>query len=215
MKIKKKLLAASLLAVLGCGIQASSQAADLNDPWLVRIRAVQLDMANKSEPIGGVGNANTIHVEDKLIPEVDISYFFTPNWAAELVLTVPQKHEVTVEDGGTVTRLGTFKHLPPTLSLQYHFSPGAAVQPYVGVGVNYTKFSSVNLSSGGTPLRMENDSFGLAFGAGVDFPITKDMSFNLDIKKLQIRSDVMAGGSKISEVKADPLLIGIGLGWKF
>lgn len=215
MTIRKSLLAAGLSATLGLSFVTTTQAADVSNPWLVRVRAVQLDMANKSDPIGGTGNANTIHVEDKIIPEVDISYFFTPNWAAELVLTVPQKHEVTIEDGGSTTRLGTFKHLPPTLSLQYHFSPGAAVQPYVGIGVNYTKFSSVNLSVGGTPLSMENDSFGLAIGAGVDFPISKDMSINLDVKKLQIRSDVMAGGSKISEVKADPLLLGVGVGWKF
>ena len=56
---------------------------------------------------------------DKTIPELDISYFFTPNIAAELVLTVPQEHRVYLNG----TDIGSFKHLPPTLTLQYHFMP--------------------------------------------------------------------------------------------
>ena len=82
-------------------------------------------------------------------------------------------------------QIGTFKHLPPTLTLQYHFAPGANVRPYVGAGVNYTRFSSVNLPAG------------------------------VDIKKVQIRTDVLAAGAKIGAFKADPLLIGVGLGWRF
>lgn len=75
--------------------------------------------------------ANAITVNDKTIPEVDITYFFTPNIAAELVLTVPQKQTVTVQPsalGGPVD-IGTFKHLPPTMMLQYHFQPDATILP--------------------------------------------------------------------------------------
>ena len=73
-------------------------------PWMVRARAVNLDMANKDST--GLG----LTVDNKTIPEVDVSYFFTPNIAAELILTVPQKQ--TVSSNGTSN--GTFKHLPPT-----------------------------------------------------------------------------------------------------
>jgi len=81
------------LAALGC---LSEQAMAQQTPWLVRARAVHISPANKSDPVDGVGAADTIHVSEKTIPEVDISYFFTPNWAAELILTYPQKHDVTL-----------------------------------------------------------------------------------------------------------------------
>lgn len=216
MKILRTQFTILCTTALGLSVStATLRAAEQENPWLLRVRAVQLEMANKSTPISGLAGSDAIHIEDKLMPEVDISYFFTPNWAAELVLTVPQKHEVTLEQNGNVSTLGSFKHLPPTLSLQYHFKPNATIQPYVGVGVNYTKFSNEKLSAGATPLSLENSSLGLAFGAGVDIPISSSMRLNLDIKKLQIRSDVLASGSKISELKADPFLLGIGLGWKF
>ena len=79
-----------------CALPAAAQEAQGN--WLVRARAVRIDTANKSDPIPSLAvPADAITVNDKTIPEFDISYFFTPNIAAELVLTVPQKHTVTVQ----------------------------------------------------------------------------------------------------------------------
>lgn len=184
-------------------------------PWLVRLRAVELNMAHQSDPIGSLGvPSNAIHVSNKTIPEVDISYFFTPHWAAELVLTVPQKHHVTLENGG-VAQLGTFKHLPPTLSLQYHFLPGHKFQPYVGLGINHTRISSVHVAAAGAPLTLNKSSTGLAYGLGFDYAINEKMVLNFDIKKLQLSTNVYAGGAKISRLNIDPLLIGVGIGWRF
>lgn len=178
-------------------------------PWQVRVRAVHIDTANKSDPVGATGASDRLHVSDKTIPELDISYFFTPNIAAELVLTVPQKHTVYL-DGA---RIGTFKHLPPSLLLQYHFSPRSTISPYVGAGINYTRISSVKLLNGAGSL--ENDSVGLALQAGLDYKLDKNWSINFDLKKVQIRSDVMVSGAKVSKVKIDPYLIGIGVGYRF
>ena len=205
--MKKSMLKLMFAALAFAGVAAPTLAQE--SPWLVRVRAVHIDPADKSDPIGGTGAADRLHVSDKWIPEVDISYFFTPNWAAELILTYPQKHDVTL-DGA---RIGTFKHLPPTLTAQYHFLPGATIDPYVGAGVNYTLLSKVNLLNGGA--RLEHDSVGLALQAGADFRIDDHWSVNLDVKKLQIRSDVMIGGARASRVKVDPLLVGLGVGYRF
>lgn len=194
------------LAVLGC---LSGQAMAQQNPWLVRARAVHINPADKSDPVGGIGAADTIHVSEKTIPEVDISYFFTPNWAAELVLTYPQKHDVTLSG----SNIGSFKHLPPTLTVQYHFTPAAPVSPYVGAGVNYTRISSVDLLSGAGQL--DNSSVGLALQAGVDFKLDKNWSLNLDVKKVQIRSDVSVFGTQVSTLKIDPWLVGVGVGYRF
>ncbi len=204
----KKSILKLMMAVLGLAAMTAPALAQ-ESPWLVRARAVHIDPADKSDPIGGTGAADRLHVSDKWIPEVDISYFFTPNWAAELILTYPQKHDVTL-DGA---RIGSFKHLPPTLTAQYHFLPGATIDPYVGAGVNYTLLSKVNLLNGGA--RLEHDSVGLALQAGADFRIDDHWSVNLDVKKLQIRSDVMIGGARASRVKVDPLLVGLGVGYRF
>jgi outer membrane protein len=178
-------------------------------PWLVRVRAVHIDPADKSDPVGGTGASDRLHVSSKWIPEVDISYFLTPNWAAELVLTYPQKHDVTL-DG---QRIGTFKHVPPTLLAQYHFLPGAQFDPYVGAGINYTLISKVDLLNGAG--RLEHDSIGAALQAGVDFRIDGKWSVNLDVKKVQIRSDVDINGVRASQVRIDPVLLGVGVGYRF
>ena len=196
--MKKNLLAVAVLCALTSGAAFAQQA---EGPWLVRARAVNLDSANKDST--GLG----LSVNDKVIPEVDVSYFFTPNIAAELVLTVPQKH--TVRSAGT--GIGSLKHLPPSLLLQYHFNaPG--FKPYVGAGINYTRFSSVKLPAG---VDIDRNSFGAALQVGVDIPLQKNLYLNLDVKKVFIKTDVSLAGAKIGTFKVDPVLVGVGLGWRF
>ncbi len=195
----------SMLGVFGATAQAQAQ----ESPWLVRARATQLSPADKSTPLGGVGAADRIAVSDKTIAEVDISYFFTPNLAAELVLTYPQKHDVLL-DGAVI---GSFKHLPPTLLAQYHFDPIGQFKPYVGAGVNYTRISSVHLLNGAGGL--DNHSVGLAVQAGVDFKLDKNWSLNLDVKRVNIRSDVTVAGATVSRAKVDPMLLSVGIGYRF
>ena len=82
----------------------------------------------------------------------------------------------------------------------------------MGAGINSTRFSSVDLLPGVT---MDKDSWGPALQVGVDIPLTKGVYLNLDLKKVMIRGDVKLAGAKIGEFKADPLLFGVGLGWRF
>ena len=200
--------AVAAVATVSLGLLASHAHAEQGS-WLVRARAVNIDPVDKSDPIAGAGAADRISVSKKTIPEVDISYFFTPNWSTELVLTYPQKHKVRL-DG---QEIGSFKHLPPTLTLQYHFLPDTQFSPYLGAGVNYTRISSVDLLNGAATL--EKSSVGLALQAGLDVKLSDKWSLNFDVKKVQIRSDVMSGGTRISNVKLDPLLIGVGVGYRF
>nr|WP_315400693.1 OmpW family outer membrane protein [uncultured Duganella sp.] len=206
--MSKSITAAVLAALSLTGIAMNSAVAQ-ETPWLVRVRAVNLDTADKSDPVGGKGASDRLTISDKTIPEFDVSYFFTPNLAAELVLTYPQKHKVYL-DGANI---GTFKHLPPSLLVQYHFTPDAPFKPYVGAGINYTTISKVHLLGGQGSL--EHDSVGLVLQAGVDYALDKKWSLNFDIKKAQLRSDVMIGGAKASRVKVDPLMIGAGVGYRF
>jgi outer membrane protein len=49
----------------------------------------------------------------------------------------------------------------------------------------------------------------------VDFRLGRNWSLNVDVKKVQIRSDVLIGGVKASKAKVDPVLFGIGVGYRF
>ena len=193
--------AALALAVAG-GLAVPMLAQAQATPWMVRVHALSLDSANKDS------TGLDLTVNNKVFPEVDISYFFSPNVAAELVLTYPQKH--TVKAGGT--EIGSLKHLPPTLSMQYHYTELGAFKPYAGVGLNYTRFSGVNLPAG---VEIDKNSFGLAVGAGFDYEIQKNIYLNVDVKKVQIKTTVSAGGSELGDFKVDPLLVGVGIGWRF
>jgi len=192
--------ALAVLVAAGTALPCAAQSQET--PWLVRVRAVNLDSANKDS------TGLDLSINNKVIPELDISYFFTPQWSAELVLTYPQKQTVSAGNA----EIGTLKHLPPTLTAQYHFTGLSGFVPYVGAGVNYTHFSNVNLPAG---VDVKRNSYGLAAQVGVDVPLTKNLSLNVDVKKVQIRTDVSAGGATLGTFKIDPLLVGVGLGWRF
>lgn len=193
----KKILIAAAVATL-----ALQPAFADEGPLLVRVRALHLDSANKDST--GLG----LSINDKTFAEVDFSYFFAPNVAAELVLTYPQKHRVYAAG----TEIGSLKHLPPTLTAQYHFTQFGPFKPYLGAGVNYTRFSAVRLPAG---VDIDRNSFGLAAQIGADYALTKNVYLNLDVKKVQIRTDVSSGGAKIGTFKVDPLLVGAGVGYRF
>jgi len=192
----KKILIAAAVGMLVAGSVAAQES-----PWLVRVRAVNLNMANDSTIAG-------LTVNDKTIGEVDVSYFLNKNVAAELILTVPQSQAVSLNGGA----FGTFKHLPPTLTLQYHFTDFSGFKPYLGAGVNYTKITADHLSTG---YNLDSNSFGAAFQAGVDVPLTKQVSLNFDVKKVYIKTDVYNNGSKAGTLKLDPVLVGVGVGYRF
>ena len=179
------------------------------DPWLVRFRIVDVDTANKSDPVGGTGPSDLITVQKIVIPEVDFSYFFTQNWATELILTYPQKHDVYLSGA----QIGSVKELPPTLTVQYHFTPESAFDPYLGAGINYTNFSNVDIANGA--IGLSNSSVGYALQGGVDYNIDKKWSLNFDLKYVEMRSNVYEAGKTISNVQINPWLIGVGVGYRF
>ena len=82
----------------------------------------------------------------------------------------------------------------------------------MGAGVNYTRLSSVNLPTG---VAVDRNSFGPALQVGVDIPLAKNLYLNFDVKKVYIRTDVAAAGAKVGQFKVDPILAGVGLGWRF
>jgi len=187
-------------------LAAQAQATDA--PWLVRLRAVDFQSANKDS------TGLDLTINDKVIPGVDISYFLTPQIAVELVLTYPQKQ--TIRSNGT--DIGSLKHLPPTLTAQYHFTSFGAFKPYVGAGLNYTRFSSVRFDPAvqtAPQPSLSKNNVGLAVQVGFDCEFIKNTYFNVDAKMVKIRTDVSSAGTEVGTFEVDPWLIGVGIGRRF
>lgn len=197
-------LAAATLALASAAPLAQAQQAG---DWLVRARALHLDSANRDN------TGLNLSVNNKTFPEVDISYFVTPQFAIELVLTYPQKHDLR-SNGANI---GSLKHLPPTLLAQWHF-PMGGLRPYLGAGLNYTRFSAVKFSpavQAALNPRIDKNSTGLALQVGADYDVGDGWFVNVDLKKVRIQTDVFAGATKAGTFKVDPVLFSLGIGKKF
>ncbi len=204
--------------------------------WVVRIRAVDVS-PNEDSKLGKTVNKNVapvmspgaeLTVDNNIIPELDISYYLTKNIAAELILALGTRHDVSVKGDALATvgnqDLGSVNALPPTLTAQWHFSPDQTFDPYIGAGINYTNMLDRNLrfSSGalaGTKIKVDSDSWGYALQAGLDVNLKDGWLINADIKYLNITTDVKAkiagNWTKIDALDINPWVIGIGIGKKF
>lgn len=204
---KKKITMRKLLFLAGLLFTVSLSAQN----WQVRLRGVSVQPYEKST-VGG--EDSDVNISNAFIPELDFTYFFNKNFAAELILGT-SKHDVKV--GNDEVSLGSVRLLPPTVTLQYHFYPTKSLKPYVGAGLNYTIFYDVE---NGDTLGMDyKNNVGIALQGGVDYFVNDKFFLNVDIKKLYLQTDVDVDlglpATVPAEVKINPLLIGFGVGMKF
>jgi outer membrane protein len=150
-------------------------------------------------------------VGDAITPEVDVSYFFTDHIAAELIAATAQ-HEITA---GT-SDVGETWILPPTLTLQYHFTPDQAFSPYVGVGLNYSIFYGEDSGTGFNNLKVDN-GIGYAAQAGFDYWLSDNWGLNLDVKYIDLNVDVSVnnGALNAKDVDINPWIVGGGVSYRF
>lgn len=222
-------VSALALAVALNGLPTQATAADLaarpvykapvvddSNPWMIRLRALGVVPVDGGyvDQIPG----SSLKTSNAVVPELDISYFFTRNIAAELILGVT-RHSVSGTDALAGVDVGKAWLLPPTLTLQYHFTDLGAFKPYVGAGVNYTWFFSQS-AAGGTVIDSHlKDSFAPAVQVGFDYMFDRHWGWNVDVKKLWLRpewSGTLANGTAVTgKVNLDPWLIGTGITYKF
>jgi outer membrane protein len=212
----KKALAISALAVtLAVPSLAFAQAAQADGPWLVRLRAINID-PNPSNGSSGPLPGNSINISSTWAPEVDISYFFTPNIALELVLTYPQEHDVSVQGIGDI---GSIKQIPPSLFAQYHFNTGTGFKPYVGAGITWMYITDNNLSvpGAGPILNVSKSNFGFGLQVGVDYALTKNWYLNADVKYIWVDTKLTdtAGLGIDTKLDVNPWVWGLGVGYRF
>ena len=134
------------------------------------------------------------------------------HWAVELLASLPFQHDVRLNGSKALD----FKHLPPTLSLQYYFAPGAKLRPFVGAGLNYTwTFEEDERGAlAGSSVKIDN-SFGPAAQAGLAIDFAPRWHLVFDARWIDIDADVSVDGANVGEVQVDPMVYGAYLGYRF
>jgi outer membrane protein len=142
-------------------------------------------------------------------PTITGEYFLKDNLGVEVLAALPFQHDISVVGVGKV---GSTKHLPPTVSLQYHFGQGK-VKPFVGIGVNYTTFFSSKAEGAIAGANLDlSDSWGLAAHLGVDFKVGEKGAIRIDYRKIDIDTKVKLNGANLgtrNTVNIDPSVYGI------
>ncbi|MCJ8159747.1 OmpW family protein [Sphingomonas sp. LaA6.9] len=211
------------IALLVLGMTASPAQAEAGDVYL-RLRGIMVAPNESSGSILPGFPGEEVKVDDSVMPEVDVTYMATDHIGFELIAATT-KHAASGRTGttGGIGKLASTWVLPPTLTAQYHPIPDGPVRPYVGAGINYTAFYSEDASDaleaavGPTRVSM-SDSWGWAGQVGVDVDLSKTLFLNLDVKYLDIDTTATlrttAAGTQRVRVSLDPLVFGVGLGFR-
>ncbi|MER8880122.1 OmpW family protein [Mesorhizobium sp. M0684] len=194
--------------------QAGASVTEAPSPWQIRLRALGV-VTEDSGYVNAVPGSD-LSYSNTVTPELDISYFFTDNIAAELILGTTYANIGGQDTIGGLGNIGKVWLLPPTLTLQYHFTDFGAFKPYVGAGVNYTIFYNQDVGSADA-LKVKN-TFGTALQVGFDYMVDQHWGVNFDVKKLFLKPDfdVTVDSAKLTgKAELDPWLIGAGVTYRF
>lgn len=208
----KKIVLSLIFGALLIGNINAQEKTKEDKKWQARFRWVSV-LPNESATIGTIGG--NVEISNNLIPEIDFTYFFTENIAAELILGTTKHNVNSIGTALGNVDLGHVWLLPPTLTVQYHFNLND-FRPYVGAGGNYTIFYSAN--PGAVVDVTYKNSFGYAFQAGFDYDLDDTWFLNVDAKYIGLSTDVTvnAGVATVpANVDINPLLIGFGVGMRF
>jgi outer membrane protein len=201
MRINAVLCAA---AILGASLAGPAVAMEQGD-WLIRFGASNVDPKSNNSPVVSVDSATSA--------TFNFTYMMTANWAVEVLAAYPFEHDISLVDGPEV---GSTKHLPPTVSLQYHFLPESTFQPYIGAGINYTDFFSEKLYGQleGASLSLDS-SWGIAAEVGADIMLGDTWFLNLNLRWIDIETDAKVNGDPLGKVEIDPMVYGAHVGLRF
>ncbi|MFC7703434.1 OmpW family protein [Plastorhodobacter daqingensis] len=200
--MKTTAFACSLVAA--CALAAPAVAQQAGD-WTLGfgLHSVQPRSNNGSLADGTLA----VDVGSNIRPTVTFEYFIRDNVGIEVLAAWPFKHDISIDGLGKV---GTTQHLPPVVSLQYHFTGLGSVTPFLGAGVNYTAFFSEKTTGAltGNDLSLKN-SWGLALHAGLDYRISDRGALRADLRWIDIDTKVRLNGEEIGTVKIDPVVAGL------
>lgn len=153
------------------------------------------------------GGTLPLDIGSDVRPTFTGEYFIADGVGIEVLAALPFDHDIEVRGVGKV---GSTRHLPPTVSIQYHFNAAGKVSPLLGVGLNYTTFFKERTTGALAGTRLElDDSWGAALHAGVDFKVGARDSIRVDARWMDIDTDVSVNGADMGTAEIDPLAYGV------
>ena len=200
--MKKVILAVLLLSSL-MALPALAQ------EWFVRAGATYVDPSSDNGKLAGL--PADISSDTQL--GITFGYHLNPNVAFELLAATPFSHSVSLQGLGKVAN---FKHLPPTLNVQYYFMPEGKVSPYIGAGFNYTMVYDVDAVGALAGQNVEiGDSWGLDGQLGLRFNFSNDWDMTVDARYIGIDAGVKLNGVNIGTADVNPMVYSLMLGKRF
>jgi len=205
--MKKTLLLAALGAVLG--LSAATASAAGAGTWDLKFGAANVNPKSNNGTLAGTLRAE---VNSNTKPIIGFGYWLNDNVQIDVLGSVPFKHEARLN--GDIA--ASLRHLPPTVSFQYHFAPNGSFCPFIGLGLNYTFIYDEKPRGplAGTRLKLD-DSWGLAAQLGAEFKLNDKWALAADVRWIDIDSDASVNGTKVGTVNVDPVVIGAYLVYSF
>lgn len=194
----------TLLAVLATAALAAPAAAQSAGDMTLGFGVALVSPKSDNGTLAGASAT----ASDSTQPSITFEYFLRDNLGLEVLAALPFKHSIYLNGGFA----GETKQLPPTISLNYHFPTGGKFTPFVGLGLNYTKFFETSSPLGDLKI---DDSFGVAVHLGADYALSDKAALRFDLRYAKIESDVSLNGAGIGKVEIDPLVTGISYIIKF
>jgi outer membrane protein len=200
--MRRKTLPFLVLAV-ACAFAPAAFAQSAGD-WSLAVGAHRVDPDADNGALAGGTLPLDIGADTR--PTIAVEYFLKDNLGLEVLAALPFEHDIAIAGLG---RVGSTKHLPPTVSLQYHFNAAGRVSPFLGAGVNYTAFFEEKTAGALDGARLSlDDSWGLAAHAGLDFRVGAQDAIRVDVRWIDIDTDVTVDGESLGSARIDPLVYG-------
>lgn len=199
---------AALAAALALALAAGS--AHASDDWFVRAGATNV---NPTSGNGTLAGTLAVDIDSQTTLGFTVGRYLNDHWAVELLAAAPFSHTASLNGARSVD----FKHLPPTLSLQYYFGkPESTVRPFFGAGLNYTLVFDEQERGpvAGTRVDLDN-SWGLAAQAGLLWNVSDRWHATADVRWIDIDADARLNGASIGTATVDPLVVSLMIGTSF
>lgn len=236
MRFGKYLLVASVLLALG----ASPAFANESGSWTLYLGVGSVEPDGKgisaTIPDSDLGEITVgFDIDSATSMPFGVTYMFNENWAIDFLAAWPFNHDIKATvaipgESGSM-KIGEFDQLPPTLSLQYHFTTVGQFDPYIGIGMNFTLFSDEKFIPGMAEEGFEkisiDNSTGVAAQLGAHWEFNENWIFGFDVRYIEIDAEVTISGwafdplgltsvdAKLPAIEVDPWVYSLNLGYHF